>query len=77
MAAGTPGFQLLSSNLGLIYTKNRIMSNYYSVQNAVLRTKAFDFTNLLYNGFKNSVKNRIRADAYAQQHQTQLAIIGE
>src|ERR1700749_2846251 len=36
--------QVFSTNLGLMYTKSRTLSNYYSVQGAVLRTKAYDFT---------------------------------
>ena len=60
--------QVFSTNLGVMYTKNKTLSNYYSVQGAVLRTKAYDFTSLLFNGFKNSVKNKIIADTYANQH---------
>jgi hypothetical protein len=72
-----PGFQLLSTNLGILYTKNKTFSSYYSVQNAVLRTKAFDFTSLLFNSFKASVRNNIIADEYQTQHRLQLAIVGE
>jgi hypothetical protein len=75
--SSNPGFKLFSSNLGLVYAKNTTMSNYYSVQNAVLRTKAYDFTSLLFNGFKNSVKAKIVADAYAHQRQVKDAILGE
>ena len=64
----TVGAQVFSTNLGLMYTKSRTLSNYYSVQGAVLRTKAYDFTSLLFNGFKNNVKNKIIAAAYANQH---------
>jgi hypothetical protein len=63
--------------MGIMYTKNKTLSNYYSVQNAILRTKAFDFTSLLFNGFKASVKNSIIADAYNTQHRIQFAIIDE
>ena len=75
--SSNPGFKLFSSNLGLVYAKNTTMSNFYSVQNAVLRTKAYDFTSLLFNGFKNSVKAKIVADAYNNQRQVKDAILGE
>jgi hypothetical protein len=75
--SSNPGFQLISSNLGLVYSKNRTLSNYYSVQNAVLRTKAYDFTSLLFNGFKNGEKTKIIADVYSRQHQLTSAILGE
>lgn len=75
--AGSPGFQLLSSNLGMVYTKNKTLSNYYSVQNAVLRTKAYDFTSLLFNGFKNNIKTKLIEDAYQTQKRLSVAIIGE
>ena len=74
---GNPGFSLLSTNLGMLYTKNKTLSNYYSVQNSVLRTKAYDFTPLLFNGFKNSVKKKLIANAYHTQKQLSAAIIGE
>jgi hypothetical protein len=77
MSAGNPGFQLLSTNLGMLYTKSKTLSNYYSVQNAVLRTKAYDFTSLLFNGFKNSVKDKLIDEAYRTQHQLAAAIISE
>jgi hypothetical protein len=72
-----PGIQLFSTNLGIMYTKNKTYSNYYSVQNAVLRTKAFDFTSLLFNSFKASVRNGIIADEYKNQHNLQREIIDE
>lgn len=50
--------QIFSTNLGVMYTKDKTLSNYYSIQNAVLRTKAYDFTSLLFNGFKNNVKTK-------------------
>jgi hypothetical protein len=75
--AGNPGFQLLSTNLGMLYTKSKTLSNYFSVQNAVLRTKAYDFTALLFNGFKNSVKDKVIEQAYRTQHQLISAILGE
>jgi len=75
--AGTPGFQLLSSNLGMIYTKNKTLSNYYSMQNSVLRTKAYDFTSLLFNSFKNTVKSKLIEEAYFTQKRLASAIIGE
>jgi len=72
-----PAMQVFSTNLGVMYTKNKTMSNYYSVQNAVLRTKAYDLTALLFNSFKNNVKNKIIADANEDQHKITNAIIGE
>ncbi|HEY2583862.1 MAG TPA: hypothetical protein VGI43_18780 [Mucilaginibacter sp.] len=77
MSSGNPGFQLLSTNLGMLYTKNKTLSNYYSVQNAVLRTKAYDFTSLLFNGFKNSVKDKLIDESYRIQHHLVAAIISE
>jgi len=75
--SSNPGLQLFSTNLGVLYTKNRTFSNYYSVQNAVLRTKAFDFTSLLFNSFKASVRNSIIADEYKTQHNLQREIVDE
>ena len=75
--SGQPGFALLSTNLGMLYTKNKTLSNYYSVQNSVLRTKAYDFTPLLFNGFKNSVKAKLIEEAYHTQHNLAAGIIGE
>jgi hypothetical protein len=72
-----PGLQLFSTNLGVMYTKNKSMSNYFSVQNAVLRTKAYDLTSLLFNGFKNNIKNKIIADTYADQHKIIAGIVDE
>ncbi len=77
MSSGNPGFSLLSTNLGMLYTKSKTLSNYYSVQNAVLRTKAYDFTSLLFNGFKNNVKAKLIEDAYHTQHQLVAAILSE
>jgi hypothetical protein len=69
--------QVFSTNIGVMYTKNKTLSNYYSVQGAVLRTKAYDFTSLLFNSFKNSEKNKIIADTYANQHKITNEIIDE
>jgi hypothetical protein len=69
--------QVFSTNLGLMYTKSRTLSNYYSVQGAVLRTKAYDFTSLLFNSFKNNIKNKIIADTYASQHKLINDILDE
>ncbi len=77
LMAGDPNFSLLSTNLGVLYTKNKTLSNYYSVQNSVLRTKAYDFTALLFNGFKASVKSKLIEDAYGTQKRLAQAIIGE
>lgn len=54
--------QIFSTNLGVMYAKSRTLSNYYSVQGAVLRTKAYDFTLLLFNSFKSNVKKNIIAE---------------
>lgn len=69
--------QVFSTNLGVMYTKNKTLSNYYSVQGAVLRTKAYDFTSLLFNSFKNNIRDKIIADAYANQHKITTAVIDE
>jgi hypothetical protein len=69
--------QVFSTSLGVMYTKNKTLSNYYSVQGAVLRTKAYDFTSLLFNGFKNNVKNKIIAETYDDQHKIIAAIVDE
>jgi hypothetical protein len=76
LSLGAPS-QVFSTNLGVMYTKNKTLSNYYSVQGAVLRTKAYDFTSLLFNSFKNSVKNKIIADTYANQHKITNDIFDE
>jgi len=77
LMAGNPDFSLFSTNLGTLYTKNKTLSNYYSVQNSILRTKAYDFTSLLFNGFKNSVKERLIQDGYHMQKRLASAILGE
>jgi len=69
--------QVFSTNLGVMFTKNKTLSNYYSVQNAVLRTKAYDFTSLLFNGFKKNIQNKIIADTYSNQHKIINAIVDE
>jgi hypothetical protein len=69
--------QVFSTNLGVMYTKNKTLSNYYSVQNAVLRTKAYDFTSLLFNSFKKNVQNKIIAETRSNQHDILAAIVDE
>ena len=69
--------ELFSTNLGIMYSKNKTLSNYFSIQNAVLRTKAYDLTSLLFNGFKNNVKNKIVADIYTNQRRITQAIVDE
>jgi len=69
--------QVISTNLGVMYAKSKTLSNYYSIQGAVLRTKAYDLTSLLFNGFKNNVKNKIIAETYANQHKITDAIVDE
>jgi hypothetical protein len=75
--AGDGGFSLFSTNLGTLYTKNKTLSNYYSVQNAILKTKAYDFTSLLFNGFKNSIKEKLVEDADRSQKRLVADILGE
>jgi len=69
--------QVFSTNLGVMYTKNKTLSNYYSVQNAVLRTRAYDFTSLLFNSFKKNVQNKIIAETRSNQHDILAAIVDE
>jgi len=77
LQAGNADFSLFSTSLGTLYTKNKTLSNYYSVQNSVLRTKAYDFTSLLFNGFKNSIKEKLIEDAYHTQKRLAANILGE
>jgi hypothetical protein len=77
LSVGDPNFTLFSTNLGTLYTKNKTLSNYYSVQNSVLRTKAYDFTSLLFNGFKNNIKEKLIDDAYHTQKRLAANILGE
>ena len=77
LQAGEGNYSLFSTNLGTLYTKNKTLSNYFSVQNSVIRTKAYDFTALLFNGFKNSVKEKLVEDAYQNQKRVVKAILGE
>ena len=77
LQAGDANFSLFSTNLGTLYTKNKTLSNYYSVQNSVIRTKAYDFTALLFNGFKNSVKEKLLEDAYQNQRRLVSAVLSE
>jgi len=77
LQAGSSTFSLFSTNLGTLYTKNKTLSNYYSVQNSILRTKAYDFTALLFNSFKNNVKQKLIEDAYHTQKRLAADIIGE
>ncbi|HEY8930690.1 MAG TPA: hypothetical protein VIM55_15915 [Mucilaginibacter sp.] len=69
--------QVFSTNLGVMYTKTKTLSNYFSVQNAVLRTKAYDFTSQLFNSFKKNVRNKILTQTYADQHKILAAIVDE
>ena len=76
LSLSTPS-QVFSTNLGIMYTKQKTLSNYYSVQGAVLRTKAYDFTSLLFNAFKNNVKNKIIDETVNNQHSITVAIVDE
>ena len=69
--------QVFSTSLGVMYTKSKTLSNYYSVQGAVLRTKAYDFTSQLFNSFQSNVKNKILADNHADQHRIEDAVVDE
>lgn len=77
LQAGNSTFSLFSTNLGTLYTKNKTLSNYYSVQNSILRTKAYDFTALLFNSFKNNVKQKLIEQEYHNQKSLADNIIGE
>jgi hypothetical protein len=76
LSLGTPA-QVFSTSLGVMYTKNKTLSNYYSVQGAVLRTKAYDFTAQLFNSFQSNVKKKILADNYADRQRLTEDIIDE
>lgn len=69
--------QVFSTNLGVMYAKTKTLSNYYSVQGAVLRTKAYDFTSLLFNGFKSNVKRNIIAEDQATERRISNDILDE
>jgi len=69
--------QILNTNLGIMYAKTKTLSNYFSVQGAVLRTKAYDFTSLLFNGFKSNVKKTIIAEDVVQKHRISSDIVDE
>jgi hypothetical protein len=77
LQAGSPAFSLFSTNMGTLYTKNKTMSNYFSVQNSILHTKAYDFTALLFNSFKNNVKQKLIEQQYRNQRRLAGDIIGE
>jgi hypothetical protein len=47
------------------------------VQNSILRTKAYDFTALLFNSFKNNVKQKLIEQGYHMQKRLAADIIGE
>jgi len=76
LSLGAPA-QVFSTSLGVMYTKSKTLSNYYSVQGAVLRTKAYDFTAQLFNSFQSNVKNKILADNYADQQRFASDILDE
>lgn len=59
--------QVFNTNIGVMFARTKTLSNYFSVQGAVLRTKAYDFTSLLFNGFKSNVKKNIIAEDQATQ----------
>lgn len=69
--------QVFNTNLGVMYTKSKTLSNYYSVQGAVLRTKAYDFTSLLFNSFKNNTRAKIIEATYSNLHNITIAIVDE
>jgi hypothetical protein len=69
--------QIFSTSLGVMFAKSRTLSNYYSVQGAVLRTKAYDFTSLLFNGLKSNVKKGIIAEDQTTEHRLTNDIIDE
>lgn len=69
--------QVFSTNLGVMYAKSKTLSNYFSIQGAVLRTKAYDFTALLFNGFKSNIKRSIIATDQVNQRRISNDIIDE
>jgi hypothetical protein len=77
LMSSNPNLELFSTNLGVMYTKNKTLSSYFSIQNAVLRTRAYDLTSLLFNSFKNNVKNKIIDNIYANQHRIVAEIVNE
>lgn len=77
LQGGSPTFSLFSTNVGTLYSKDKTMSNYYSVQNSILHTRAYDFTALLFNSFKNNVKEKLIDEAYRNQRRLTSDIIGE
>jgi hypothetical protein len=76
LSLGAPA-EVFSTSLGVMYTKSKTLSNYYSVQGAVLRTKAYDFTSQLFNSFQSNVKNKILTENYADRQQLSDAIVDE
>ncbi len=76
LSLSAPG-QVFSTSLGVMYTKSKTLANYYSVQGAVLRTKAYDFTSQLFNSFQSNVKNKILEDNYDDEHRILNGIIDE
>jgi len=71
------GFKLLGSNLGLVYTKDKTLTNYFSVQNAVIRTKVYDFTSQLFREFKSATRQKIIDETNSKKAILEKAIIAE
>ncbi|OJW12813.1 hypothetical protein [Mucilaginibacter sp. 44-25] len=76
LSFSTPS-EIVNTNLGVMFAKTKTLSNYYSVQGAVLRTKAYDFTALLFNGFQTNVKRKIVTEDKALQTSISNDIVNE
>lgn len=77
ISSPSPGFQLLGSNLGLVYTKDKTLTNYFSVQNAVIITKVYDFTPQLFKEFKSATRQKIIDETNSKKSLIEKAIIAE
>jgi hypothetical protein len=77
IAGSNQGFQLLGSNLGLVYTKDKTLTNYFSVQNAVMRTKVYDFTPQLFREFKSATRQKILEETMLKKAVIEKSIIAE
>jgi len=71
------GFKLLGSNLGLVYTKDKTLTNYFSVQNAVMRTKVYDLTSQLFREFKSATRQKIIDETNVKKRVIEKAILAE
>ncbi len=72
-----PIFKLVSSNVGFVYSKQKSLTNYFSVQNAVMRTKAYDFTPQLFAEFKTSTRKKILEGTTLRKNELAKEIMSE